>query len=465
MRNPLARLSLAIQILFMTLAFIGALMGAINAVLQRAVLEGSTKITVEVNESMIKGVAERIGDAQRSGDLALLEKELAAVHERNEGLESLFVSDGRVIIAASEPGKSGMALGGGSADRGAEIRAVIAEGVPKSEIEQRTDIVPRLTYIYPVSSGGRRVGALVAKFSLEKEFGAIVHLREALFRILAIAGVLGVPALFGLLWLMAIGPLRRLKKAAVRLSEGDFDIRLRQGESAEMVGLSLALLDASASIKAQYERYLSPQVVALLQKEKGFLRDIRMRTTASVLMCDIEGFTSLSEGMDVNDLGLFLSDYFRAMTEIIFKRNGTLDKYMGDGILAIFGAPMPTVDFRSDAIEAAIEMTKTYGLEYRAWLPAQLRASPSASRIRVGIASGELFYGNVGYEKRSDFTALGRAVNLASRLQELNKETGTAILIDEETAKGLAAGDGRFTSSGSIEVRGLSTPVPVMGAN
>ena len=189
-----------------------------------------------------------------------------------------------------------------------------------------------------------------------------------------------------------------------------------------------------------------------------------MKTTAAILMCDIEGFTSLSEGLAVDDLGLFLNGYFRTMTEIIFQKRGTLDKYMGDGILAIFGAPLPTEAFRQDAIEAAREMVVAYARDYRAWLPSARGGAVPASRIRVGIATGEVFYGNVGYEKRSDFTALGRSVNLASRLQELNKETGTSILIDLETARGLPPGDKGFHPAGTIAVRGLQAPVEVLGS-
>ncbi len=464
MRFPLYRVSLAVQILFMAIVFVIGLMGALNAILQKAVLEGSTKITVEVNQSMIKAAADEIGASGLLSDGPRLEKGLAAIRDRNKGLQSLFVSDGKVIVAASDPGKAGTILGGGASDKGSEIRAVLGDGNPKSEIEQRTDIVPRLTYIYPIESGGRRLGALVAKFSLAEEFGAITHLREALYRIMLVAGIVGVPLLFGLLWLMAIGPLRRLRRAAVKLAEGEFDLSLPQANSSELSGLSLALVAASVSIKSQYERYLSPQVVAVLQKEKGFLRDIRMRTTAAILMCDVEGFTSLSEGMDVNDLGLFLNGYFRTMTEIIFQKKGTLDKYMGDGILAVFGAPLPTAGYRLEAIEAAQEMVASFARNYRDWLPPHLRQGAPSSRIRVGIATGEVFYGNVGYERRSDFTALGRAVNLASRLQELNKETGTTILMDEETAKGLPEGDTRFRSAGEVLVRGISQGVKVLGA-
>lgn len=304
MHSTLSRISLSVQILFMTVLLVGGLMAAISSVLQRAVLEGSTKITVAVNESMIKGLAEEIGGSGLLTDIASLGNRLAVLRKLDRSIESLFVSDGRVLIAASDPGKAGTPLGGGSSGKGVEIQAVIADGAPKSEIEQRTDIVPRLTYIYPISSGDHRIAALVAKFSLAEEFGAITHLRTALFRILTISGAVEIPLFFGLLWLMAIWPLGRLRKAAVRLSEGEFDISLPSGKSSEIAGLTVSLLDAAASIKAQYERYLSPQVVTILQREKGFLRDIRMKTTAAVLMCDIEGFTSLSETMDVDDIGL-----------------------------------------------------------------------------------------------------------------------------------------------------------------
>lgn len=464
MKAPLSRVSLSVQILLMALVFVAGLMGALSAILQKAVLEGSTKITVEVNEAMIKAAAEDMAVAGLLSDLPALEGKLGALRERNSGLESLFVSDGGLIVAASEPGKAGSLLGGGAIDKGSEIRAVLASGQASSEIEQRTDIIPRLTYIYPIPApSGPRI-ALVAKFSLEEEFGAITHLREALYRILLLSGIVGAPALFGLLWLMAIGPLRRLRRAAAGLAEGDFDLSLPAAHSLELSGLSTALASASASIKAQYERYLSPQVVAILRKEGGFRRDIRMKTTAAILMCDIEGLTSLSEGLTVDDLGLFLNGYFRTMTEIIFARRGTLDKYMGDGILAIFGAPLPTAEFRQDAIEAAREMTSAYARDYRTWLPAPLGAGAPASRIRVGIATGEVFYGNVGYAKRSDFTALGRSVNLAARLQELNKETSTTILIDLETARGLAPGDRSFRPAGSLPVRGFQAPVEVLGS-
>lgn len=463
MRIALSRVSLSAQILLVVALFIVALVGTINAVVQRAVLEGATAITIEMNESAIRAIAGEIGAEGLVGDPRALEERLAAFHDENKNLETIFVSDGERVVASSVPGKGGTSIGSGSGEKGAEIRAVIASGLPESEVERRTDILPRLTYIYPILRADAPACALVSKFSLEEEFGAIRHLREALGRILLIAGIVGAPSLFGLLWLMAIRPLRRLRAAARRLSEGDFDLVLPRASSSELDGLSGTFLEASSILKAQYERYLSPQVVEVLRKERGFRRDIRMRTTASVLMCDIEGFTSLSEGLDVEDLGRFLDGYFRAMTEIIFARRGTVDKYMGDGILAVFGAPLPSPDFRRDAVEAAFEMTRAFAGGYPGWLPASRGPAP-ASRIRVGIASGELFYGNVGYEKRSDFTVLGTAVNLASRLQELNKETGTAILIDARTAAGLAPGEARLGPAGSVKVRGLSEPVEVWGA-
>lgn len=464
MMSPLGRTSLAAQILLVLVAFLTGLMLFIYANMRRAVLEGSTEITVESYESMIRGIAEEIADGGQDADPSALEARFAAIRDRNPLLESLMLVSGRTVVASAEPGKSGTEMGGGAAEKAAEVLAVQIEGNPRSEVEKRSDITPRFTFIYPVKRDGAVAGALVAKFSLEQEFGAIEHLRLALTRMLLVAGIAGGPVLFALLWLMVIRPLRRLRKAAVRLSEGVFDIALPAGSSAEIRGVTGAVLEAASSIKAHYERYLSPQVVALLQAEKGFLKDIRMRTRAAVLTCDIEGFTSMSEGMDVDRLGLFLNRYFEAMTEILFARGGTLDKYMGDGILAIFGAPVQTERYRADAVEAAFSMVSAFSARYRDWLSTPGRETTASSRIRVGIACGEVFYGNVGYARRSDFTALGNAVNLASRLQDLNKTTGTTILIDGETRAGLPESDARFRPVDPIQVRGFSRPVSLYGA-
>ena len=449
--------------LIVTMVFIAGFLAAVNAVIQRAVLEGSTRITVDINQASIKGLVSEIETADGLDDARALTGRLAAFKERTSELESLFVSDGTSILASSDYDKAGSPLGGGDKEKGSDIRKVIESGSPLSEIEKRTDIVPRLTYIHPVSVGGVPVAALVAKYSLREEFGAITHLREALLRIVILAGAIGAPMLFGLLWILAIGPLRTLRNAAVRLADGDFDIRLPAATSSELSRLSVSLQEAAGSLKSHYERYLSHQVVAALQAQGGFKRGIRMRIRASVLMADIEGFTSLSERLDVDDLVMFLNGYFRSMTEIIFRNAGTLDKYMGDGILAVFGAPVATGDHRTDAVNAGAEMIAAFADEFRRWLPEAFRLETGPMRIRVGIATGEVFYGNIGYERRSDFTALGTAVNLASRLQELNKETGTTMLVDEETALGIADAGVIFRPAGTVAVRGLSGPIRAYG--
>lgn len=462
MKRPSIRLGIAAQMLSVTTLFILVLVMGMRVVLQDAIIDGSTEILIEVHREAIVALAERIGKTPGKIDAEETSRTLQETMERTDGLVSLFITDGTTIVATTEAEKLGSPLGGGDAAKATEIRQVIADGIDISEVEQRTDIVPRFNYIHPITKNGRVVGAIVAKFSLEKEFHAIAHLREAMLALLTISGLVGAPLLFFVLWILIIHPLRTLKKAAVRLAGGTFDIVLPQPLSTEVADLSGALVGAAASLKAHYERYLSPQVVAVLQKEQGFLRDVRMRTRATILVCDIEGFTNLSEQLDVDDLGAFLSGYFRTMTEIIFAHDGTLDKYMGDGILAVFGAPMPVPEFALKATEAARAMVSAYATAYRDWLPttgAQVRAS----RIRIGLSTGEVFYGNVGYERRSDFTALGRAVNLASRLQDLNKETGTSILMDSETLTSMGAHGEKVQTAGSFAVRGFEEPVAVFG--
>ena len=107
-------------------------------------------------------------------------------------------------------------------------------------------------------------------------------------------------------------------------------------------------------------------------------------------------------------------------------------------------------------------MISTFSAQYRDWPPTPGQGTPASSRIRVGIACGEVFYGNVGYAGRSDFTALGNAVNLASRLQDLNRTTGTTILIDEETRAGLQESDPRSVRWSRSRCGDSPVPPPCM---
>jgi adenylate cyclase len=177
-------------------------------------------------------------------------------------------------------------------------------------------------------------------------------------------------------------------------------------------------------IRSNLERFLSPQVVDLVTKDCLDKGDIFLKTDrleATILFSDIQGFTLLSERLDPQEVMALLNQHFSLMTEIIFAYQGTLDKYVGDGLVAIFGAPLSHADHAVQAIQAGLEMHKRHQ-EYLDTLPADKRFD-----IRIGINTGEVVAGYMGSPKRMEYTVLGEPVIVAQRLQAL-ADPGTIYL-------------------------------------
>jgi len=184
--------------------------------------------------------------------------------------------------------------------------------------------------------------------------------------------------------------------------------------------------------RQRLERYHSPQVVGEIlraaQNLDAPLLQAR-RCEISVLFADFSGFTRLSEGMEPLQLASILNRSFEALTELIFLHGGTLDKYIGDAIMAFFGAPAPDPDHALHAVAAAVSMQRRLR-ELNQDRPADY----PELRMRIGVNSGEAFAGDIGCEKRMDYTVMGSAVNLASRLESGVARPGT-IVIGPRTAE------------------------------
>ena len=180
-----------------------------------------------------------------------------------------------------------------------------------------------------------------------------------------------------------------------------------------------------------FSRFLAPAVVEELLGREGSLRLGGEKRDLTVLFADIRGFTSLSEKLDPRLLLELLNEYLTPMTDIIVQdHRGTLDKYIGDAIMAFWGAPQLQPDHALRACRAALDMTARLAELRRGW---QARGLPEID-IGVGINSGPMSVGFVGSQDRFyNYTVLGDAVNLASRLEGTNREYGTRILISEST--------------------------------
>lgn len=190
--------------------------------------------------------------------------------------------------------------------------------------------------------------------------------------------------------------------------------------------------EREAKFRQRLERYHSPAVVDQIlkssqSKEAPALQ--AQRCEISVLFADISGFTRISEGLEPLKLAGILNRTFEALTEQIFARGGTLDKYIGDAIMAFFGAPSPDPDHARHAVEAAVAMQEVLRI-----LNAERPAGYPELRMRIGINSGEAFAGDIGCEKRMDYTVMGSTVNLASRLESGVAKPGQ-IVIGPRTAE------------------------------
>jgi adenylate cyclase len=191
-------------------------------------------------------------------------------------------------------------------------------------------------------------------------------------------------------------------------------------------------------VRGMFSRYLDERVVKMLADEGHDLKLGGQRVPLTILFSDIRGFTSLSEKMEAEDVVAMLNDYLGAMTEIVYRHEGTHDKFIGDAVMAFWGAPVPVPDHARRAAECALEMCEELERLNARWAA---EGKSAELRIGIGINTGEAVVGNIGSLRRKlDYTAIGDAVNLASRLEGLNKDMGTTIIISDATLAAL--GDG-----------------------
>jgi len=208
-------------------------------------------------------------------------------------------------------------------------------------------------------------------------------------------------------------------------------------------------------MRNRLERFHSPQVIDMILKGGQETLDDMMEpkdVTATILFADINGFTALAERMPPREVNLILNDFFSRMTDILFKYDGTLDKYIGDGLMAVFGAPMEKHDDAERGIRAAQEMIQA--------LSAMMAGMPDERTftIRIGINTGKVVAGNIGSPKRMDYTVIGDAVNTASRLESI--ALPNQILIGQETYERVR-GKFNIRSVGPRKVKGKTAELMV----
>ncbi len=189
-----------------------------------------------------------------------------------------------------------------------------------------------------------------------------------------------------------------------------------------------AALRETETVRATMYRYLSQDLAEQLLDNKNTQLG-GARQFVSILFADIRSYTSLTEQLSPEDVVTLLNRYFETMVDVIFDHRGTLDKFIGDGIMAVFGSPIPQSDHAQQAVETALGMQQ----QLTQFNQQQQRQGRPTIQIGIGINSDDVITGNIGSSKRMEFTAIGDGVNLTSRIESATKFYGCSIIISENT--------------------------------
>jgi adenylate cyclase len=296
------------------------------------------------------------------------------------------------------------------------------------------------------------VGALYLGFSQQAIKVALARARNQALLVTCVMIAVGIGGAAGLAMLLS-RPIFRLVEGTRAIAAGNFHVVLKVPSRDEIGVLTESFNQMARSlrekemIKRAFTRYVAREVVEEILKdpESMVLRGERREVT--VLFCDVRGFTPLSERLSPEEVVHLLNDFYTLMIETTFKHDGTLDKFMGDAVMAIFGAPIAQPDHSARAVLTALAMREGIaGLNQK-----RAREGKEGVSIGIGVSAGEAVAGTVGTEDRMEYTVIGDSVNLAARL-ESNAKPGQ-ILISQRTWDRV---------HGVVEVRPLG-PIKVKG--
>ena len=182
-------------------------------------------------------------------------------------------------------------------------------------------------------------------------------------------------------------------------------------------------------IRGTFGAMVSKEVLSQLESDPEKVMEARLKTNATMMFCDVANFTPISEKLTPDEVANFLNHFLSPMTEIVMRHNGFIDKYIGDMIMAVWGAPIPDTNHAAQACKCALEMQK----ELKELQPYFQEHFDIEFNIRIGLNSGPVTAGNMGSEQRFEYTVIGEAVNVAARLEPMNKQFGTFCIIGEDT--------------------------------
>jgi adenylate cyclase len=385
-----------------------------------------------LTEQMIKRgdtIAEHLAAAGKSAlvandDLTLNVLVKEAMNDRDVAYVA-FVDDEGNVRAHSELGAIGRPL----------VRPAALKKLEDKPLVQsyREDGRSLLDFATPLIYSRVPVGSLYVGFSKETIAKALATASNRATMITVALVVIGVGGAVGLATMLS-RPIFRLVQGTKAIAEGNFTIVLPVTSRDELGTLTESFNQMARSlrekemIKRAFTRYVAREVVEEVLKDPSKLMLTGARREVTVLFCDIRGFTPVAERLPPEEVVSLLNEFYTLMIETVFKHDGTLDKFLGDAVMAVFGAPIAHPDHAIRAIRTALDMRNGIAeLNER-----RVTQGKEPIGIGIGLSLGEVVAGTVGTEDRMEYTVIGDSVNLAARLVDNARPAGR-ILISHRT--------------------------------
>jgi len=363
---------------------------------------------------------------------AVINSELRILEELDPEIDPLIFKDAYVFVGMTAAGLRDLRPTPISKEYpGVEIHATMLDNLLANDFisDASTAKIIAFTFIFSILAG------LCGRFSPNWQFATLLF---AL--LLPLPMVVGMSAYSENTWLPVAPPIVSVAMALVGALIVNYAIEGKQ----------------KRFIKNAFRQYLSPIFIEKLVKDPNQLKLGGEKRELSIYFSDVQGFTSISESLEPEELTALLNDYLSAMTSIVHEQGGTIDKYEGDAIIAFWNAPLDDIEHARNCVRAAL-----LGQEKLTELRPEFKERIGKDMFaRIGINTGPVVVGNMGSEQRFDYTFLGDAGNLAARLEGINKQFGTFLMISENTLNEL---DDEFTyrELSKVQVVGRKEPVRV----
>jgi adenylate cyclase len=365
------------------------------------------------------------------GDLLVAEDDLE--HGRPPRVDPALFKDAIVFVGVTAAGLHDVfvtPLGTTGPIPGAQIHANVVD-----QLLSHTAIAPAPAWTNLVLTAALALAVAALTVLLPMRWGTIATLA-----ILAGLAIISLNAFARGTWVLLVPPLLGIAISAVGGLAWQYFVEGRERRQVTQL----------------FSRYVSKDVFEQVLANPALAELGGRRRTMSVLFSDMRGFTAMTEKGEPEALVAQLNEYFSRMVEVVFAHQGTVDKFVGDMVMALFGAPLDDPAHADHAVAAAVDMVKALEVLNARWT----QEGRPALGIGIGVNSGEMIAGNIGSASIRSYTVIGDAVNLGARLESLNKEHGTTIIVSAATVALLTAPP-PLRPLGSVVVKGKSVPVEI----